>query len=90
MVALHLICSVRQQHLALFEGHCDSSLNIQLQKISFANSQCRLCALWCQHVLLISLLIHCADCVHCEAVVNSYFIVTSLDRVCAIDCSALT
>ena len=36
------------------------------------------------------LLIHCADCVHCEAVVNSYFIVTSLDRVCAIDCSALT
>ena len=36
------------------------------------------------------LLIHCADCVHCEAVVNSYFIVTSLDRVCANDCSVLT
>ena len=35
------------------------------------------------------LLIHCADCVHCEAVVNSYFIVTSSDRVCVIDCSAL-
>ena len=70
MVALGLICSVRRQHLALFEGHCDSSLNRQFRR---------------HH-----LLIHCADCVHCEAVVNSYFIVTSLDRVCAIDCSALT
>ena len=65
-----LICSVRRQHLALFDGHCDSSLNRQSQR----------------HYLLI----HCADWVHCVAVVNSYFIVTSLVRVCATDCSALT
>ena len=32
MVAIGLICSVRQQHLALFEGHCDSSLNKQSQR----------------------------------------------------------
>ena len=29
MVALGLICSVRQQHFALFEGHCDRPLNRQ-------------------------------------------------------------
>ena len=29
MVAIGLICSVRRQHLVLFEGHCDSSLNRQ-------------------------------------------------------------
>ena len=32
MVALGLICSVRWQHLALFEGHCDSSLNRQFRR----------------------------------------------------------
>ena len=32
MVALGLICSVRRQHLALFEGHCDSSLNRQFRR----------------------------------------------------------
>ena len=69
MVAIGLICSVRRQHLALFDGHCDSSLNRQSQR----------------HYLLI----HCADCLHCVAVVNSYFTVTSLGRACAVDCSAL-
>ena len=32
MVALGLICSVRQQHFVLFEGHCDSPLNRQYQR----------------------------------------------------------
>ena len=32
MVALGLICSVRRQHLALFEGHCDSSRNRRFQR----------------------------------------------------------
>ena len=53
MVAIGLICSVRRQHLALFEGHCDDSLNRQSQR----------------HRLLI----HCADWVHCVAVLNLYF-----------------